>query len=91
MSSFYIQEFDKKTVVGSNQRFLGVARHGKTTEQILCPFCEKKTTAYTWSLSGGGKKCDHCENTLHTTINSQYRCKTEQQALVMLAELQEKE
>lgn len=30
---------------------------GKTTIEIRCPFCERTTDVYVWSLSGGGKRC----------------------------------
>lgn len=31
---------------------------GRTKMAITCPFCERHMTAYRWSLSGGGKRCD---------------------------------
>jgi len=33
------------------------SRHGKSTIDLTCPFCDADTTAYVWSLAGGGKRC----------------------------------
>lgn len=30
---------------------------GRTSIDIVCPFCLSVVTAYTWSLAGGGKRC----------------------------------
>jgi hypothetical protein len=38
---------------------------GRSTLDIECPFCSTVTTAYLWSLAGGGKKCG-C-GALHTS------------------------
>lgn len=38
-----------------------IGRHdavGRTTLRIICPFCNGTLTAYLWSLSGCGKRCD---------------------------------
>jgi hypothetical protein len=32
---------------------------GKTRVLIECPFCRSHSWAFVWSLSGGGKKCEH--------------------------------
>lgn len=89
--NFRIMPVNKKVVLGDNQRFHYSSEHGKSQEEILCPFCNMKTRAYTWSLSGGGKKCDHCKDTLHTTVYSGMRFKTEAEASAKLKELKEKE
>lgn len=31
--------------------------HGRSTVNIKCPFCGTITTAYVWSIRGGGKMC----------------------------------
>lgn len=33
------------------------SKFGKSTVEIDCPFCSGTTTAFVWSLAGGGKKC----------------------------------
>lgn len=30
---------------------------GKSNYKIDCPFCGETVKVYTWSISGGGKKC----------------------------------
>ena len=34
------------------------AEPGRTRVDLRCPFCKATVTAYVWSLSGGGKRCD---------------------------------
>lgn len=36
--------------VGSNQK----------RAKVVCPFCQTEVIAYTWSMSGSGKKCPKC-------------------------------
>lgn len=31
--------------------------HGRSTIEIVCPFCCKRVTAYKWSMAGCGKRC----------------------------------
>lgn len=33
------------------------AEMGRSSTVIQCPFCQKRCTAYVWSLSGSGKRC----------------------------------
>ncbi|MGY6452267.1 hypothetical protein ACXIVA_20390 [Vibrio parahaemolyticus] len=35
-----------------------VSEHGNSTMDVLCPFCEKITTAFIWSISANGKVCE---------------------------------
>jgi hypothetical protein len=34
-------------------------RMGRSSIAIRCPFCNWLTTAFLWSLSGGGKRCEN--------------------------------
>ena len=34
--------------------------NGRSFFNIKCPFCNSQIIAYTWSLSGVGKKCPDC-------------------------------
>lgn len=34
------------------------SRVGRTRLHITCPFCDGSVTAFLWSISGGGKRCD---------------------------------
>lgn len=91
MSNFEIPKHNKKTITADNKRFDYRNDFGRKTEHILCPFCNQKTMAFTWSLSGCGKKCDFCKDTLHTAYSSAMRFKTEQAAADKLTALQEGE
>lgn len=53
--------------------------YGKSTVDVLCPFCENKTNAYIWSLSGGGKRCSSCKDVLLTSGMAFMRFKTLEQ------------
>ena len=35
------------------------SEHGRSSVGISCPFCNGMTTAYVWSLSANGKRCDN--------------------------------
>jgi hypothetical protein len=35
------------------------SRMGRSTVEIDCPFCGTTSTAFIWSLSGGGKRCEN--------------------------------
>lgn len=45
----------------------GISEHGRSTVDIKCPFCGTVTTAYVWSLHGGGKMCDGYKCEVHLT------------------------
>ena len=66
---------DRNVLIAENERYCASSNHGKTTEWVLCRFCNTKTLAYTWSLAGSGKKCDTCKDTLHTMTGSAMRFK----------------
>lgn len=51
------------------------ARVGRTSLDIRCPFCEQRVTAFLWSLSGGGKRCD-C-GAIFSARNTAYKLKGE--------------
>ena len=38
-------------------KYEGFREHGKTTCEIVCPFCQTRVMAFVWSLAGGDKKC----------------------------------
>lgn len=46
-------ECERREYRGINYR----SAMGKSTVDIICPFCNSQTVAYIWSLSGGGKRC----------------------------------
>ena len=56
---------DPKATVSSNgkyemrqhRKYGYVSDFGKSTVEIVCPFCGKHIRAYVWSLAGKGKKC----------------------------------
>lgn len=50
-------------------KYRGRKQHGKTTCEIICPFCEWRVIAFVWSLSGSGKKCPRC-GALHGSTGS---------------------
>lgn len=89
MSKKYELSHDKKQILAENQRFAYRNDFGRQSEHILCPFCNQKTLAYTWSLCGSGKKCDFCKNTLHSAYGSSMRFKTEEAAAKKLKELED--
>ncbi len=33
-------------------------RHGRSTEIVSCPICNKDMVVYVWSFAGSGKICD---------------------------------
>lgn len=35
-----------------------VPRMGRTSALIRCPFCKRTVEVFTWSLAGGGKRCE---------------------------------
>lgn len=47
--------------------------HGRSTVDIKCPFCSTVTTAYVWSIRGGGKMCNghNCDTMLTGTGKAQ--------------------
>ena len=77
---------NKKLIYSENYRTRLRSAHGKSTEKIMCPFCKTETVAYTWSLSGCGKKCDTCIDTLHMATGSVMRFKNESDAIKYLKE-----
>ena len=74
------QDFNKQ-VLAPTEHYNFRSAHGKSTVDVLCPFCKEKTTAFVWSLSGGGKRCENCkENVLLNSINAFMRFKTVEEA-----------
>ena len=66
-------EYDKKNakpfeIVGETSEM------GRSSIDIICPFCKTEFVAYIWSLCGGGKKCPSC-GAMH------YRSKTAAQVI----------
>lgn len=59
---------EREAIVGS---YYG--KHGRSTVDITCPFCSTTTTAYVWSIRGGGKMCDgsKCDTMLTGTGKAQ--------------------
>lgn len=50
----------------------GCSEHGKSTVDIECAFCGHTTTAFIWSLSACGKKCQgECKNTIHYRLSNE--------------------
>ena len=39
----------------------GRSEFGRSTVFVECPFCERQTEAYVWSLAGHGKRCSNPE------------------------------
>lgn len=68
------------------ERMIISTEFGRQREEVLCPFCGKKTEAYTWSLAGSGKKCSGCPDTLLTTGLAFKRFKTAGEARKFYAE-----
>lgn len=61
--------------VGQCENMGTTSEHGGSTVDLLCPFCEKITTAFVWSLAGSGKKCEGlCKDTIfHRTGKAERR------------------
>jgi hypothetical protein len=51
------QQYDPKKGQSFEQRNYR-PRMGRSSVDVTCPFCKAVTTAYVWSLAGGGKKCE---------------------------------
>ena len=34
------------------------SEHGRSRIVFACPWCQQDVTAYVWSVTGGGKRCD---------------------------------
>jgi hypothetical protein len=49
---------------------------GRSSVDIKCPFCDSTTTAFLWSLAGGGKRCGgrNC-GAMHGSLGITYRLK----------------
>ena len=82
IKSLAIQEHDNSVLSAENIKYNATERHGKSTLFIQCPFCNKQTEAYKWSLAGSGKKCSHCKDVLHTGGLSYKRMKSVDEAKV---------
>lgn len=55
------EDFHKKGTVHKTYSYSRpYSEFAKSSIDIHCPFCEAVVTAYIWSLSGGGKRCDGC-------------------------------
>jgi len=81
-----ILDVDKKAVIDVISWRNRYSDHGKSTIFVMCPFCKKETVAYMWSISGSGKKCNFCTNTLLTMGTAFKRHKTENEAKMYLSE-----
>lgn len=43
------------------RRWVALSNHstmGRSSTTVECPFCRAAVVTYTWSLAGGGKRCD---------------------------------
>lgn len=38
--------------------YAGDSEHGRSTQEVVCPFCNRTVKVYLWSFYGSGKKCD---------------------------------
>jgi len=86
-NKFELIDHDKTKIIGDVGRTIISNEFGKRLENVLCPFCKQTTEAYTWSLSGSGKKCAHCKNTLLGAWSAVMRCKSEAEAEKIIGEL----
>lgn len=82
--NFFILLNNPHIVHGENQRIKFRSNHGRSTEKITCPFCDKQTIAYTWSLHGSGKKCAFCKDVIHGACASSKKFKTAEEAKAWL-------
>lgn len=47
--------------VGESRPYEILSEHtavGRSSVTMLCPWCDREVTAYTWSLAGSGKRCE---------------------------------
>ena len=49
--------------------------NGRTTVDIICPWCGDEVEAHVWSLAGSGKRCCTCKDVIHYTSVSAKRLK----------------
>lgn len=67
-------------VVRDIEWFEGQRRMGRSTIKAECPFCKTDIEAYTWSISGCGKRCPGC-NAMTSSHGSAYQFKDQVEAI----------
>ena len=40
------------------------SKHGKSSLEVICPYCKERNTIYVWSYAGCGKRCEKCKKML---------------------------
>jgi len=63
-----------KTKAKDHERYHFTSEFGRSTDKIICPFCDHPVVVYIWSLAGSGKRCPEC-GAMHSNYGQSYRRK----------------